>query len=147
MSKAKYDLRIAKKPITKAFNDLKKHGIIGRHNYLCCQSCGHHAFSCDKIENYIFYHNQCLDSFRHWGIVHMYHGLKPEQAQIVIDAFENNGMFVHWDRDHNTCISVCLNREGYDALIESEERERKREEAYRKAVEEERKRQQEEEEE
>ena len=140
---ATYDLRIAKKPITKAFNDLKKHGIIGRHNYLCCQSCGHHGFSCDKIENYIFYHNQCLDSFRSFGIVHMYHELKPEQAQIVIDAFENNGMFVHWDRDPHKCISVCLNREGYDALIESEERERKREEEYRKEVEEERKRQQE----
>ena len=56
----------------------------------------------------------------------MYHHLKPEQAQIVVDCFEKNGMFIHWDRDPNKCISVCLNREGYDGLIESEERERKR---------------------
>ena len=101
-----YDLRTAKKPITKAFNDLKKHGIIGKHNYACCQSCGKYGFSCDKIENYIFYHNQCLDSFRNFGIVHMYHELKPEHTRIVIDAFEKNGCFVHWDRDHNKCISV-----------------------------------------
>ena len=48
---------------------------------------------------------------------------------------------MHWDRDHNRCITICMDRKGYDDLVEEEEEERKREEAYRKAVEEERKKQ------
>src|SRR5689334_13377848 len=87
---------------------LEKSGIVSRHDFSCCPSCGHAAMQ-DEIEagsiGYVFYHAQSTDSARESGHVFLNWGAVNYPAvqlgNRIVKILRSHGLQVSWEGSEN----------------------------------------------
>lgn len=121
------DVAEGKKKLTKAFKNMRKHGLIARMNFSCCQSCGGYdlATRLDESKNaeklgYAFYHHQDNASICENGDLYIAYSakdIKNKNAQeeanlkvalIVKTSLEEEGLDVEWNGSTDMRIKVML---------------------------------------
>lgn len=98
--------------LDEAFAELDRAGIVARHNFTCCQTCGHAeiGFEIDDTEchrpvyGYVFYHQQDTENAVACGDLHLAYGAvdgtesaSVEIAYAVVDTLRRHGLDVQWN--------------------------------------------------
>lgn len=107
-----------------AFEALNAAEIAARHDWRCCQTCGHSAMGREhqrlsrerpgSMRGYAFYHNQDTDSAVEGGGLMLAYGAADERATSVevakeiVAALERQGLSVEWNGSTDTRIFVRL---------------------------------------
>jgi hypothetical protein len=108
-----------------AFDALNARGIVARHDWWCCQTCGHAAMpdACDNaatanpavaVRGYAFYHNQDTESAAEGhGLMlafgtHRAEDAPEEVARTVVATLREHGLEVEWNGRVETRIAVRL---------------------------------------
>ncbi len=115
-----------------AFEELNARGVMARHNWTCCNTCGRAAMPDEfqrlegewngkPIIGYAFYHMQDTERAVEGGSIYLGYGScegAPDEAtyvaqsvaiaRIAVDALERHGLKVRWDGTYNTRPKVQL---------------------------------------
>ncbi|HEY5922013.1 MAG TPA: hypothetical protein VIV11_10105 [Kofleriaceae bacterium] len=109
-----------------AFDELNEHGVMARHDWTCCQTCGHGAMHDEYervragnpaplVRGYAFYHNQDTEGAADGGGMYLAYGALDEGeqpaidvARKVVDTLTRHGLRVDWDGTIKTRIAVQL---------------------------------------
>lgn len=98
-----------KQSITKAFNCLRKKGILARQNFLCCQTCGSYDLNeqMKKLnkKGYTFYHKQDNDRLLRTGQCYLAFD-SLETGKLVYKCLKQFNLNVEWNNDENTRIFI-----------------------------------------
>lgn len=106
-----------------AFRTLKAIGIIARHNFMDCQSCGYAAMELE-IDNYgepvrgvTFYHEQDTEHAIDDGILYLSHSGNQNNdlnvAQDIVEVLKQNGLEVEWSGDLSQRIQVLVDADDF----------------------------------
>lgn len=109
--------------LDEAFATLDRKGIVARHNFTCCQTCGHAeiAYEVDEtshhrpVRGYVFYHQQDTESaVMGYGLYLAYGAVSStEIASIdigweIVDALRDAGLSVEWNGSIQKRINVDI---------------------------------------
>ena len=117
------------KQLTEPFDELEGQGIVARHDYQCCQSCGIVAilseakvgyvfYPTGKV-GYVFYHEQdTADGVRDGKMMMAFGPIEGEDEEdykrigrLVCDTLQAHGFTVAWEGSSRTRIEVTLKKE------------------------------------
>ena len=108
--------------LDRAFAALEGAGVIARHNFACCNGCGHYEIPDEvaaareerrTVDGYVFYHMQDTDRVVEGGELHLRYGgtinVGDETigARIVI-ALRDAGLTPEWDGDPTKTIQLAI---------------------------------------
>jgi len=106
-----------------AFAELNASGIVARHNFACCQNCGHaemkdevaQAQELGTVRGYVFYHMQDTSRAAEGGGLYLAYDCvsrgEKKQAEIgheVVAELRRAGLEVQWDGDAGKRILVPM---------------------------------------
>ncbi len=109
-----------------AFDALNVRGIMARHDWWCCQTCGHGAMPEEsdrlaaaapdlEVRGYAFYHNQDTESVVDDGSLRLAYGAtepgaEPAEAigREIVAVLREHGLAPRWDGTVATRIAVKL---------------------------------------
>lgn len=107
-----------------AFDELNQRGILARHHWWCCQTCGHAAMPDEhdravgegkEARGYAFYHVQDTESAVNGGGMYLAYGAFSNQdgAEVavgndIVDALRRSGLDPSWDGSVTSRILVPL---------------------------------------
>lgn len=110
--------------LDRAFDTLEAHGIVCRHNFTCCGTCGAaeiwdemdaRAKDGHVVRGYAFYHSQDTDSAAEgYGLCLNYGSIEEGEApalavaQEVVKCLREQGLKVEWNGAWNRRIEVPL---------------------------------------
>lgn len=107
--------------LDEAFAELDRYGIIARHNFTCCQTCGHRdmeAITDDimaerYVQGYVFYHWQDTESAIRSNYLYLAFSSYADDAQqsqtigeMIIRVLGRHGLEVSWEREPNKRICI-----------------------------------------
>jgi hypothetical protein len=99
------------------------HGIVARHNFTCCQTCGHSeiwgevraAQAQGPVTGYVFYHEQDTERAVEGGHLYLAYGAVDDDdaatrdvARRIVQTLEEAGLPVEWNGDPRQRIRVAL---------------------------------------
>lgn len=107
-----------------AFDDLNEHGVLARHHWLCCQTCGHAAMpeEYDRVvgkgrpaRGYAFYHLQDTERavegdglYLAYGAFSNEDGAEASVGRDIVDALRRHGLDPSWDGNVTSRILLPL---------------------------------------
>ena len=105
-----------------AFRELERTGIVARHNFACCQTCGTHEIGDEiaaarearrSVDGYVFYHWQDTDRVVTSGELHLRYGgtLGTDDAAVgrrIVTALRDAGLEPTWTGDPTSTIQLTL---------------------------------------
>jgi hypothetical protein len=109
-----------------AFEELNRRGVVARHDWWCCQNCGHGAMA-DEVElqpervpgvpvrGYAFYHNQDTEAAVDGGGLFIAYGAEaPGDESLLaighelVEVLKRHGLRVDWSGSTDKRIRVSL---------------------------------------
>lgn len=109
--------------LDEAFAELDRKGIVARHNFTCCQTCGHAEISYEldetrqyrPVRGYVFYHQQDTESaVMGYGLYLAYGAVNSTEVDSVaigweiVDTLRDAGLSVTWNGTINKRIHVDI---------------------------------------
>jgi hypothetical protein len=115
-----------------AFDELNRRGIMARHDWTCCGTCGHAAMPAEYdrcmaldpsliIRGYAFYHNQDTESAADQGGLYLAYGATDDiddddlldQTTLaigreIVEVLNGCGLEVQWDESTETRILIDM---------------------------------------
>ncbi len=109
-----------------AFQALLQKGIVPRHNFTCCGTCGVAEIGCEieqeakngnVIKGYVFYHQQDTESAVDGYGLYFNYGAVDENAsdsdhiaigEMLASVLQENGFEVNWDNSLNKRVGLNL---------------------------------------
>jgi hypothetical protein len=89
--------------LTKAFDELRKHGYFAKEDFWCCQTCGWAAIPDEQADKAVFYHNQDTERLQETGELYLCWSGDGQEIKTILEA---EGLTVEWDGTDNTRILV-----------------------------------------
>lgn len=110
-----------KERLSDAFRQMRRHKIVAKQNWQCCQSCGWAAID-EKAPNVVFYHRQDSESFKDGrlrGKMHIAHRFAKESIGLLVCAILNqNGFYTIWDGTDTSRIAITNMTPELEALTQ-----------------------------
>lgn len=117
-----------------AFTKLNEMGIIAKHHYWCCGSCGVAAIDVptkpDGTIGYCFYHQQAAEQAAQSGILSIHYGdtyvdspdatrkiISCGVAYAIVETLQESGIEAIWDGDTGTAIRAHVGGCDYDGWM------------------------------
>jgi hypothetical protein len=109
--------------LDEAFAELDRMGIVARHDFSCCQTCGHieigdeidSTCSQHNVSGYVFYHQQDTDTVVQHGYLYLAYGAvsgkESESLMIahqVCDVLQKHGLETDWNGSIHTRICIPM---------------------------------------
>jgi hypothetical protein len=108
--------------LSEAFAELERSGIVARHNFTCCQTCGHSEISYEveaaeeagnRVRGYVFYHMQDTESAVRRGYLYLAYGAlsgkeneSESVAREIVETLMRNGLEPDWNGSIRTRICI-----------------------------------------
>jgi len=106
--------------VRKTFKDLESKGWYtgtpSKEGIWCCGSCSWGNIPEDK-DNAVFYHEQGEDTYKIWGMVHLYH--KGNTSELV-ETLNDNGVITQWNGKSDRAVKVLGMMKHLDTFQDSE---------------------------
>lgn len=113
-----------------AFGILNSKGIVARHNFMDCQSCGYAAMEDEIEKNSIpvrgctFYHEQDTERAANDGMLFLSHSgvdkASDSIANEIIRAIKEQQLHVEWDGSRDSRIQVFVNADDFAFMVSDE---------------------------
>lgn len=109
--------------LARAFTALERSGVIARHNFLCCQTCGYAAMeeeikrASTPVIGVAFYHAQDTECAADEGILYLSHSAAENDASdaqsalvsyTIVTALRDVGFVPLWNGSRNQRIKVAI---------------------------------------
>lgn len=106
--------------LEQAFSILEAQRIVARHNFACCQSCGHGEIRGEisdldyPVLGYTFYHMQDTDGAVDGGDLCLAYGVADPAVPLtqigwrIVEAMNAAGLKTEWNGDPNTRVFVKM---------------------------------------
>lgn len=105
-----------------AFDQLEQQGIVARHNFTCCGTCGSTEiwdemkdakYANQALKGYVFYHAQDTERAVEGGGVYFNYGAteghtSDDTAALLVQALKDNGLQPDWNGSTKTRVFVPL---------------------------------------
>ena len=110
--------------LTRAFDDLEDRGVVARHDFTCCQTCGRAEIEDEMdavrttgktVRGYAFYHTQDTErAIDGDGLMLSYGSIEDDDeesvrvGEMIVGALKRVGLAPEWDGDLNSRIIVAM---------------------------------------
>lgn len=115
-------------PLASAFGELERRGMVAKHHWLCCNTCGVSAITelavdTDKV-GWCFYHGQDTEHALNSGRLYISYGSTHDDlddldiGHLICTTLRDHGLCAHWEDDPEERILIHLTAKDYDYLQE-----------------------------